>query len=188
MLGKTIEWGQITGTLSNQTDLETFLNNKLAASALDPDPALTANSDAKVATQKAIAEFAFALFRTGEFLLNPGGTTIDLTFDNPAQDVYTVPAGKTLILTRAIWYGATPDTFANGDTADLCVVTTDGGTIIIQCSALPGSEEGSYLPAFATAGSQVITAGNKVQARPDKSYHGLIAPQTAQVIVFGYLF
>lgn len=182
------EWGQITGTLSNQTDLETFLGNKLAASALDPDPALTANSDAKVATQKAIAEFALTLFRTGEFLLNPGGTTIDLKTDNPAQDVYTVPAGKTLILTRAIWYGSIPDPFSNGDTATLDVITSDGGAIIIQCSALPGSQEGCYLPAVATDGSQVITAGNKVQARPDKAYSAGPGFQTAQVIVFGYLF
>ncbi len=51
-------WGSITGTLSSQTDLQTALDAKVPTSYLDTDVALTANSDVKVATQKATKAYA----------------------------------------------------------------------------------------------------------------------------------
>ena len=46
-------WGDITGTLADQTDLQTALDAKIPASYLDTDGTLAANSDLKIATQKA---------------------------------------------------------------------------------------------------------------------------------------
>lgn len=46
-------WGSITGALSSQTDLQSALDDKLDDSQLDTDGTLTANSDTKVASQKA---------------------------------------------------------------------------------------------------------------------------------------
>jgi hypothetical protein len=46
-------WGDITGTLSDQSDLQAALNAKLPTSYLDTDGTLAANSDVKIATQKA---------------------------------------------------------------------------------------------------------------------------------------
>ena len=51
-------WGSITGTLASQTDLQTALNNKLDDSQLDTDGTLAANSDTKIASQKATKTYA----------------------------------------------------------------------------------------------------------------------------------
>lgn len=46
-------WGAITGTLSDQADLQTALDGKIPTSYLDTDVTLAAESDSKIATQKA---------------------------------------------------------------------------------------------------------------------------------------
>lgn len=51
-------WGTITGTLSDQTDLQAALDAKLDDSQLDTDGTLAANSDAKIASQKAVKTYA----------------------------------------------------------------------------------------------------------------------------------
>jgi hypothetical protein len=53
-------WGSITGTLSAQTDLQTALDAKLDDSQLDVDGTLAANSDAKIASQKATKTYVDA--------------------------------------------------------------------------------------------------------------------------------
>jgi hypothetical protein len=47
-------WGSITGTLSAQTDLQSALDAKLDDSQLDTDSTFAANSDSKIASQKAV--------------------------------------------------------------------------------------------------------------------------------------
>lgn len=54
-LGAT--WGGITGLINNQTDLVALVNTRLALSDVDTDVALTANSDSKVASQKAVKTY-----------------------------------------------------------------------------------------------------------------------------------
>lgn len=51
-------WGSITGTLSSQTDLQSALDAKLDDSQLDTDGTLAANSDSKIASQKATKTYA----------------------------------------------------------------------------------------------------------------------------------
>ncbi len=53
-------WGSITGTLSSQTDLQSALDAKLDDSQLDTDGTLAANSDSKIASQKAIKTYVDA--------------------------------------------------------------------------------------------------------------------------------
>jgi hypothetical protein len=50
-------WGSITGTLSDQTDLDTALAGKLPTTYLDTDGTLAANSDTKIASQKAVKTY-----------------------------------------------------------------------------------------------------------------------------------
>src|ERR1035437_4901644 len=56
--GGAVAWGDITGTLADQTDLGTALAAKFSTSDLDTDGTLAANSDTKVATQKATKTYA----------------------------------------------------------------------------------------------------------------------------------
>jgi hypothetical protein len=60
-------WGTITGTLSAQTDLQAALDAKLDDSQLDTDGTLAANSDAKVASQKAVKTFVAASIAAGAY-------------------------------------------------------------------------------------------------------------------------
>jgi hypothetical protein len=53
-------WGTITGTLSDQIDLQSALDAKLDDSQLDTDGTLAANSDAKIASQKAVKTYVAA--------------------------------------------------------------------------------------------------------------------------------
>lgn len=50
-------WGTITGTLSDQTDLQTELNSKENTSNKDTDVTLSLNSDTKYPTQKAVKTY-----------------------------------------------------------------------------------------------------------------------------------
>jgi hypothetical protein len=58
--GGSAAWGSITGTLSAQTDLDAALTAKLDDSQLDTDGTLAANSDSKIATQKAVKTYVDA--------------------------------------------------------------------------------------------------------------------------------
>jgi hypothetical protein len=58
--GTPPDWGDIGGTLADQTDLQTALDAKLPTSYLDTDGTLAANSDAKIATQKATKTYVDA--------------------------------------------------------------------------------------------------------------------------------
>jgi hypothetical protein len=65
-------WGDIAGTLADQTDLQSALVAKIPASYLDTDGTLAANSDSKIATQKAVKTYVDAL---------PGGSPWTLLVD-----------------------------------------------------------------------------------------------------------
>lgn len=71
--GPASAWGTIPGTLSNQTDLQAALDAKLDDSQLDTDGTLAANSDAKIASQKATKAYADAKVADA---INDGTTTI----------------------------------------------------------------------------------------------------------------
>jgi len=58
-------WGRITGTLADQTDLQAALDAKVDDSQLDTDTTLAANSDAKIATQKATKAYVDAAALSG---------------------------------------------------------------------------------------------------------------------------
>ncbi len=57
-------WGAIGGTLSDQTDLQAALDAKLDDSQLDTDITLAANSNTKIASQKAVKSYAVPQSRT----------------------------------------------------------------------------------------------------------------------------
>ncbi len=75
-------WGSITGTLSSQTDLQAALDAKLDDSQLDTDNTLAANSDTKIASQKAIKTYADAkvakstLTTKGDIFVATGASTV----------------------------------------------------------------------------------------------------------------
>lgn len=72
-LGAT--WGGITGLITNQTDLISLVNTRLALSDVDTDIALTANSDSKVASQKAIKTYVGNQLAGYQLLVSPGTTS-----------------------------------------------------------------------------------------------------------------
>lgn len=72
-LGAT--WGGITGLINNQTDLVALVNTRLALSDVDTDAALTANSDSKVASQKAIKTYVGNQLIGYQPLVSPGTTS-----------------------------------------------------------------------------------------------------------------
>lgn len=69
-LGAT--WGGIGGLISNQTDLVALVNTRLALSDVDTDVNLTANSDSKVASQKAVKSYINYQLLAFEPLITPG--------------------------------------------------------------------------------------------------------------------
>lgn len=86
-VGATAVWGAITGTLSNQTDLQTALGNKIATSYLDPDATLAADSNDKIATQRATKAYVDASIPTA-----PSGGVIGTGFFDPTGGSITDPA------------------------------------------------------------------------------------------------
>lgn len=58
MSWQTREWGTIGGSISDQTDLQSSLDAKLDDTQLDTDGTLAANSDAKLASQKAAKTYS----------------------------------------------------------------------------------------------------------------------------------
>lgn len=55
--GTSATWGAITGTLNAQTDLQSALDAKLDDSQLDTDGTLAADSDTRIASQKAVKTY-----------------------------------------------------------------------------------------------------------------------------------
>jgi hypothetical protein len=121
---------------------------------------------------------------TGEALL---ATVIGINLDNAtAQDAYTVPTGKTLIVTRVIFSNPTGGGFIGGDTVNLRVIDSTAGTQI-GTQAVAGSAGSASAVITVTMGNAnlLIAAGNKVQVKPDIAYAD---DNTCTVRVFGVLF
>lgn len=59
-LGASAVWGNITGALADQTDLQSALDAKLDDSQLDVDADLSADSDTLIASQKAVKSYVDA--------------------------------------------------------------------------------------------------------------------------------
>lgn len=87
--GGSALWGNITGTLSNQTDLQSALDSKENSINKDADPTLSSNSDTKYPSQKAIKSYV------DTNLFHPLARTdnIDLT-QTGFTTLFTVPSGK----------------------------------------------------------------------------------------------
>lgn len=128
---------------------------------------------------------AHTIANSGEFCLNPSGTSIDLNSASP-QDVYTVPAGKTLVFTKAIFSGPSVN-LTDGDSSSLRIYESETGLLVATAVlASSTSLRAALIARQATgAGALSISAGNKVQARPDVAYG---AAATITVRVFGILF
>lgn len=118
-------WGTITGTLSDQTDLQTALDSKLAKASNLSDLANAATARTNLGLGTAAVEPATKLVpaggTTGQVLAKASNTSWDLTwataggggggsgadvqvFTTPGTATWTKPAGKTMALVK-IWSG-----------------------------------------------------------------------------------
>lgn len=115
-------------------------------------------------------------------ILNPGGTVVDLNNPDP-QDVYTVPTGKVLLPLEALYHSPAPGLVGNGETTHLRLIESDTGTIVVTSTISGGPN--TFQIGRAVTPTKIITAGNKLQFKPDVAYG---SEQTAVVATFGYLF
>lgn len=97
--GGSAAWGGITGTLSAQTDLQSALDAKVDDAQLDTDVTLAANSDSKVATQKATKAYVDA-HAGGGFAWGGDGSDGSVTFDGTTTVLGLVPSASAYTLTR----------------------------------------------------------------------------------------
>lgn len=121
---------------------------------------------------------------TGEALL---ATVTGINLDSAtAQDVYTVPTGKTLIPTRTIFSNPTANDFATGSIINLRVIDSTAATQI-GTQPVAGSAPSASAVITVTMGNAnlLIAAGNKVQVKPDVAYGD---DNTCTVRTFGILF
>lgn len=81
-----VSWGGITGTLSAQTDLQAALDAKLDDSQLDTDGTLAANSDAKIASQKATKTYVDAIVAAQDAMVFKGVIDCSANPNYPAAD------------------------------------------------------------------------------------------------------
>ncbi len=149
----TTSWGDIDGTLSTQPDLQAALDAKLDDSQLDTDTTLAANSDAKIATQKAVKAYVDA---------SGGGSTW----------VLVDQSGDPIEVEDASWTWSTNVTevaFTGLDDASELLVYAHGvavsvsGAAMVQVSTNGGSSyyttSGDYL-AIAQTGTAANTIGS----------------------------
>jgi hypothetical protein len=117
-------WGAITGTISAQTDLQSALTAKLDDSQLDTDGTLAANSDTKIASQKAVKTYVVAnAGGVGNLpiglpasLPSSGNGQIFLNYSDanqvPAMTSDTAPSGNcyasSVYATTPAWYAFNP--------------------------------------------------------------------------------
>lgn len=80
--GSSATWGSIVGTLSSQTDLNSALAAKLATSQLDTDNTLSANSDTRIASQKAVKTYIDGSRPFKDVTKSPYNATGDGTTDD----------------------------------------------------------------------------------------------------------
>lgn len=84
--GGASDWGDIGGTLSDQTDLQSALDAKLDDSQLDTDGALTANSDTKIASQKAVKTYVDGIVAATDAMVFKGVIDCSANPNYPAAD------------------------------------------------------------------------------------------------------
>lgn len=114
-----VAWGQITGTLSAQTDLQAALDAKLDDSQLDTDGTLAANSDARVATQKAVKTYTDSLVAAQDAMVFKGVIDCSTNPNYPAAD-----RGHTYRVSVAGKIGG--GSGVNVEVGDLLLCLTDG--------------------------------------------------------------
>lgn len=107
--------------------------------------------------------------------------TVDMN-NATAQDLLTVAANRTLIVTRAVFRNSTPNNLADGSTTALQIV--DSGTAsVIATVSLTGSASTAIAEAAVIGAGRAITAGNKLQAKPNTAYS---IANSCVVDVYGY--
>lgn len=152
-------WGAINGTLADQTDLQAALDAKLDDTQLDTDTSLAANSDTKIATQKAVKAYVDAGGGNSYTLVDQSGNpilpaTVTITIASPGVVTWaghgfaantaiilnTTGALPTGLTVGAIYYVRNPatDTFELSATVGGASINTTGiqsGTHSAQLAA-----------------------------------------------------
>lgn len=123
-------WGFITGVLSNQTDLQSALDLKIPLSYLDTDGTLTANSDTRIASQKATKTYADTK------VTNPMNTLGDIIYENatpaPAKLAGNTTTSRNFLSQTGSGGASNPPSWARiiESDIDLSNVSTDNATTL----------------------------------------------------------
>lgn len=162
-----VSWGGITGTLSDQTDLQSALDAKLDDSQLDTDGTLAANSDTRIATQKAVKTYADTLVAAQDAMVFKGVIDCSANPNYPAAD-----RGHTYRVSVAGKIGG--GSGVNVEVGDLLLCLTDGTSAGTQAavgsnwSVIQTNLDGAVIgPSSATDGGLVAfdgTTGKLVKA------------------------
>jgi hypothetical protein len=145
----------------------------------DTDVTLAANSDTKYASQKAVKTYVDASER------RLSSTIVNLN-STSAQDLYTVPAGKTLVVTKIAVRSPNPPSIFTF--SDLNFIESGGGAPIlpvVDVSVLGDATLVYWTMSQSNTQYPLITAGNKAQAQPSAASG---TAYTVVVDLFGYLF
>lgn len=119
-------WGLITGTLAAQTDLQAALDAKEALANKDTDGTLTANSDTKYPSQKAVKTYADQLIAAADAMIFKGVVDCSANPNYPAAD-----RGFTYRVSVAGKIGGASG--PNVEAGDLLLCLTDGTASGTQC-------------------------------------------------------
>lgn len=117
---------------------------------------------------------------TGEQLLST--SIVDLNTTTP-QDLYTVPVGRTLVVTRVVTRNASAD-LSTGVAVTLSFTENGaGGTVAPAVSTTALTTAAHVRFSVATGTTVVVAAGNKARATPSAAFG---AEATVSVDLFGY--
>lgn len=109
---------------------------------------------------------------------------VDINTTSP-QDVFTVPAGKKLMLICVAFSEPTDGPFDGGNVHQMRVHESLNGSVMAMVSVNAASELSNYVVANAQETPRLIEGGGKVQVRPDAAYG---SANTCTVRIFGILF
>lgn len=96
-----------------------------------------------------------------------------------------MPVGKTLVTTMVTCRDGSPGTIGGGSTSNCRVIESVGPAQIGTVSVTAATAATNYVAAHITGTERTISAGNKLQVRPDVAYG---SAQTCTADAFGYLF
>jgi hypothetical protein len=147
-------------------------------------------------TFRSIRVRGLARFEGGVVGIETGGSTsgvqllatvtVDLN-TTTAQDLYTVPSGKRLIITAAFISRPSPASFASGNGGPARIVrSSDGGAVCFQAAMDDWTDSPDAYATLAPipTGALAIAAGEKAQFKMGIAFG---SGQTAKIDLFGYL-